>query len=60
MASHKYLTSVKESGYTETHVDVVRLMHKAKFETKKEKIKLVLISSSALFALIVTSLFIAI
>ena len=52
MASYKYLISGKESSYAEKHVDVVKLMHKAKFESKKEKMKLVLISASALFVLL--------
>ena len=37
MASYKYLISGKESSYAEKHVDVVKLMHKAKFESKKLK-----------------------
>ena len=60
MASYKYLISGKESSYAEKHVDVVKLIHKAKFETKKEKMKLLLISASTLFVLLLTSLFIAI
>ena len=39
MASYKYLISGKESSYAEKHVDVVKFIHKAKFESKKEKMK---------------------